>query len=111
MNGPGILEELAEAIHSQSRQLEALTAAVSQLREKVQPTREIYTLRDLAERPEAPGLKTLRNCPDRQPNAGQPDGYRGAQKCWYAETVLAWRRQLSPRPGTSRRIDLHRAAS
>lgn len=111
MSGPGILEELAEAIHAQGRQLEALTAEVSQLREKVQPTRTVYMLRDLVELPEAPSLKTLRNCPERQPNGGQPDGFKGTQKAWYRETVEAWRRNLAPRPDGPQLCAVRRASA
>lgn len=107
----GILEDLLAAIEALSKKIDALTSEVAQLRQKVAPQREIYTLRDLAELPESPRLKTLRNNPARQPNGGQPDGYKGAAKCWYAETVLTWRRKLSPGPDASHGLGLHRAAS
>jgi hypothetical protein len=97
----GLLEDLASSITAQSAKIEALSAQIAELRAKVAPQREIYTLSDLAELPESPSLKTLRNNPDRQPNAGQPDGYRGAAKAWRRETVEAWRRQLAPRPDST----------
>lgn len=100
----GVLEDLTAAVEAQSAKIDALAAEVTELRQKVAPSREIYTLADLAELPESPSLKTLRNCPDRQPNAGRPDGYHGAAKAWYRETVDLWRRLLSPDPV----IALHR---
>ncbi len=100
----GILEDLAAAIEAQSRKIEQLTAAVAELREKVLPQREVYTLRDLAELPEAPALHTLRNSPARQPNRGQADGYKGAQKAWRRATVEAWRRELTPGPSAAPRL-------
>jgi hypothetical protein len=106
----GILEDLVGRIETQSVKIDALAAEIAELRAKVAPSREIWTLADLAELPESPSLKTLRNCTARQPNGGVPDGFRGAQKAWYAETVLAWRRQLSPRPDTAPRV-LQREAS
>ena len=96
----GALEDLTAAVEAQGKQIEQLTVEISQLRQKVAPSREVYTLADLAELPEAPSLKTLRNNPSRQPNAGQPDGYRGAQKAWLAASVTAWRRELAPAPST-----------
>ncbi len=88
---PGVLEDLAAALAD-------LRAELAALRENRLPTREVYTLADLAELPEAPCIKTLRNNPGRQPNYGKPDGYVGTRKAWHRETVEAWRRQLSPAP-------------
>lgn len=94
----GVLEDLVSAIEAQSAKIDALAAEVGQLREKVAPSREIFTLRDIAALPESPSLHTLRNNPGRQPNGGQADGYRGTQKAWYRQTVDGWRRSLAPRP-------------
>ena len=107
----GALEDLTAAVTAQGKQLEALAAEIAELRAKVAPTREIYTLRDLVELPESPSLKTLRNHPERQPNGGIADGYRGGQKAWTASTILGWRRQLSPRPEGEPHVVPHRAAS
>lgn len=96
-----ILEDLLLAVETQSAKIDLLREEVRELQQKVAPSREIFTLRDLAELPEAPSLKTMRNRPELQPNRGQADGYRGAQKAWRAETVEAWRRQLSPLPETA----------
>jgi hypothetical protein len=94
----GLLEDLVARIEAQSVKIDALASEVAELRQKVVPSREIFTLRDVAALPESPSLKVLRNNPSRQPNGGQADGYRGSQKCWTAATVENWRRQLSPRP-------------
>ncbi len=98
----GAFEELTAAVQAQSEQLAALTAELAELRRLVKPTRETYSLRDLAELPESPSLKTLRNRPELQPNRGQPDGFRGAQKAWRRSSVEAWRRELSPGPDAPR---------
>lgn len=95
----GAIEALQAAVEAQSTVIASLTTEVMQLREKIEPTRETYTLADVAALPESPSLKTLRNYPARQPNYGKPDGYVGSRKAWYRETVEAWRRQLSPAPG------------
>ena len=94
----GILEDLTAAVSSLSSRVGELAAEVSELRAKVAPAREIYTLHDLAELPESPSLKSLRNRPELQPNGGIPDGYKGSSKAWLAATVLAWRHELAPRP-------------
>lgn len=107
----GVLEDLLATIETQTAKIDALAAEVAALREKVAPTREIYALHDLAELPESPSLKTLRNNPARQPNGGQPDGYRAGQRCWYRETVETWRRQLSPRSDSMPRVIQRREAS
>ena len=94
----GCLEDLTAAVEAQTAKIDALAAEVAELRQKVAPSREIYRLRDLAELPESPSLKVLRNHPERQPAGGVPDGYRGGAKAWYAATVAEWRRQLAPGP-------------
>jgi len=85
--------------------IERLTAAVEALVTKVEAIerrvllfRETFTLEELTELPEAPSLATLRNNPDRQPNRGVPDGFRGKKKAWRRETVEAWRRNLDSTP-------------
>lgn len=78
--------------------VEALSAKIDIIERRVLPARETYTLVELAELPEAPSLKTLRNNPARQPNHGKEDGYRGGRKAWHRETVEKWRRQLSKYP-------------
>ena len=103
----GVLEDLKAAVEVQSAMIDALTREVAALREKIQPQREVFGLRDLAELPESPSLKVLRNHPERQPNHGLADGYRGASKCWRAETVLAWRRELMPGPSGAPQSGLH----
>ncbi len=94
----GILESMAAAIETQTAKINALAAEVAELRQKVAPAREIYTLRALSELPESPSLKSLYNRPELQPRGGVPDGYRGGAKAWYAATVAEWRRQLAPGP-------------
>ena len=94
----GVLESIAEKQDALAAAIAELGGVVAALSEKITPTREVYTLRDLAELPESPSLKTLRNNQARQPNHGKPDGYRGREKCWTRETVEAWRRELSAAP-------------
>ena len=94
----GILETIAEKVDAQATAILELGGMVAALSEKVSPTREVYSLADLAALPEAPSLKTLRKNQARQPNGGKPDGYRGREKCWYRETVAAWRRELASEP-------------
>jgi hypothetical protein len=94
----GALESLAEKVEAQAAAIAELGGIVAALAEKIVPTREIFSLRDVAELPESPPLATLRSHPARQPNHGKPDGYRGREKCWRRETVSAWRRELSAAP-------------
>ncbi|MGD0728182.1 MAG: hypothetical protein ABSB63_21870 [Spirochaetia bacterium] len=94
----GALEDLTAAVSSLSSRVGELAAEVAELRAKVAPSREVYTLHDLAELPESPSLKSLQNRRELQPNGGQADGFRGSQKAWYRATVEAWRRELAPRP-------------
>jgi hypothetical protein len=97
----GILEDISARLETQSAKIEMLRIEIAELREKVAPQRQVFTLHDLVELPESPSLKTLRNHPERQPNAGQPDGYRGTAKAWYRSSVETWRRQLSPAPDST----------
>lgn len=94
----GILESFAEKIDAQAAAIAELGGVVAALAEKIEPTRQVYTLTDIAALPESPSLKTLRNNQARQPNGGKPDGYRGREKCWHRETIDAWRRELSAAP-------------
>jgi len=94
----GLLESIAEKQDVLAAAIAELGGVVAALSEKVEPTRQIYSLADLAALPESPSLKTLRNNQARQPNGGKPDGYRGREKCWHRETVEAWRRELSAAP-------------
>lgn len=95
---PGAIEQLTALVEAQTATLAGLADLVRGLSDRINPTRETYTLADLAVLPESPSLKTLRNNPDRQPNGGVPDGYAGSKKAWRRETVEAWRRQLSKSP-------------
>jgi hypothetical protein len=94
----GVLEAIAEKQDVLAAAIAELGGVVAALSEKITPSREIYTLHDLATLPESPSLKTLRNNQARQPNGGKPDGYRGREKCWLRETVEAWRRELASTP-------------
>ncbi len=78
--------------------VEAISVKIDAIERRVLPVRETYTLEELAELPEAPSLKTLRNNPARQPNRGKEDGFRGGRKAWHRETVERWRQQLSKYP-------------
>ena len=109
----GAIEDLTAAVAAQAERLAELSVVVLALSEKVSPHRETYTLADVAELPEAPSLKTLRNNQARQPRGGVPDGYIGSKKAWHRETVEAWRRELSHEPqprGWSREQKLGGAA-
>jgi hypothetical protein len=106
-----VFEDILSTLEAQSAKIDALAAEVAQLRAKVEPAQEIYSLRDLAELPGSPSLSSLRNRPELQPHGGIPDGYRGSLKSWYRETVESWRRQLSPGPDVPPRLGLHKAAS
>ena len=94
----GVLESIAEKQDVLAAAIAELGGVVAALSEKITPTREIYTLIDLTTLPESPTLNTLRKNQARQPNHGKPDGYRGREKCWYRETVQAWRRELASAP-------------
>jgi hypothetical protein len=100
----GLLESIAEKQDVLAAAIAELGGVVAALSEKVEPVRQVYSLADLAALPESPSLKTLRNNQARQPKggkdrkAGEPDGYRGREKCWYRETVEAWRRELASAP-------------
>ena len=94
----GLLEEIAASLQALVSRVDALAGEVAELRAKIQPSREIWTLKNLADLPESPSYKTLLNNPSRQPRGGIPDGYRGSARCWYASTVQAWRRELAPAP-------------
>ena len=100
----GVFEDLLATLQAQGEKIDALAGEVRQLRAKIEPAREVYTLADLAELPESPSLKSLRNHPERQPNGGVADGYRGQAKCWLRPTVEAWRRELQPAPADAPRL-------
>lgn len=95
----GLLEAIAEKLEAQAAAITELGGVVAALTEKIAPARESYSLRDLAELPDSPPLATLRSHPERQPNGGEPDGYRGREKRWRRSTVEKWRRELSAAPG------------
>lgn len=99
----GILEELRDEVRTLNESIGKQAAEIAALREKIQPGREVYRLKDLVELPEAPALKTLRNNPARQPRGGVPDGYAGREKAWRRDTVLEWRRQLAENPYEDRK--------
>jgi FtsZ-binding cell division protein ZapB len=99
----GLFEDLQAAVAAQTKTIAELALAVEGLKEKIAPTREVFTLREIAELPEAPSLKSLQNwrstAPWKLPGHGRPDGYsRNGLAAWRRETVEAWRRELAPSP-------------
>jgi hypothetical protein len=114
----GALEDLTAAVQAQGEQIAALTAQLDELAKKIQPRRAVWTLKDLAELPESPSIKTLYNwrskSPEKLPGHGKPDGFtRDSLAGWLDETVQAWRRQLMPMPFAIRGnpdIGKHRSA-
>jgi hypothetical protein len=99
----GLLEDVALKLDTLLAETVALKTEIAALHDRVMPDREIFTLRNIAALPGSPSLKTLRNCPDRQPKHGQPDGYAGREKAWRRETVEAWRGKILRTPARAAR--------
>jgi hypothetical protein len=99
----GILEELRDEVHALNEKIEKQNAEIMELREKIQPSREVYTLKDLADLPGVVSLKALQNyrrsAPQRLPGHGKPDGFaHNGEAAWRRETVMAWLAELAPNP-------------
>ncbi len=98
-----ILEELRDEVRALAEKIEKQGTEIAQLREKIRPSLETYTLRQLAELPGVPKLKSLQNyrrsAPDRLPGRGRPDGFaHNGEAAWRRETVMAWLAELAPSP-------------
>jgi len=103
----GALEDIRDEVHALAEKIDAQNAAIAELLEKVHPTRETYTLKQLAELPESPALKTLRSwrysSPHKLPGGGKPDGFtHDGLQAWRRETVEEWRRALLKHPTSLR---------
>ncbi len=93
---PGALEELTATVAELKASVEAQTAEIQSLYEKVEPLKSFYTIRELWRLLGGPDLCTFASF-QRSRDLPPPDGYFRKQRAYKRETVLAYMAKFTER--------------